>query len=97
MAKYWSTLEYRDGRKAAQSFGVVSTLAMQEGLEKRGGMAIYSLGSGGRVPRSRLSRPSLALVHRMPPPTFQGFLSRFLCGDWRDEVPDLEIDERRGD
>lgn len=40
-------------------------------------MAICSLGSGGRVPRSRLSRPSLAAsteaAHNIP----QGFLSRF--------------------
>lgn len=32
----------------------------------------------------------------MPHATFQGFLSRFLCGDRRDQVPDLEIDARLG-
>jgi hypothetical protein len=54
------------GRKPAQFYGVVSTLAMQEGgLEKRGGcVAICSLGSGGRVPRSHLFLPVSRCFYR---------------------------------
>lgn len=40
-------------------------------------MSIFSLGSSGRVPRSCLSRPSLAASTEATHDISQGFLSRF--------------------